>query len=85
MSENLYGLWGCGTTHIYAVGGSGTILHHDGMSWIPERSGTTETLEDAWGTENQVWAVGNAGTILIKAAPCALPNSVDRARWTDYK
>jgi len=44
----------------------GTILHFDGESWQPEQSGSEHTLNAIWGNQQQVWAVGEHGAILVK-------------------
>jgi hypothetical protein len=43
----------------------GTIVHYDGASWKPMDPGTTGVLNGVWGSSaNDVWAVGDDGTIL---------------------
>jgi hypothetical protein len=50
---------------IYAVGGSGSIVHYTGSSWTKLESGTTMTLRDIWGAklpnsdEYEIITVGN--------------------------
>ena len=49
---------------VFAVGSSGTIVRYDGSSWNSMTSGTTNRLEDVWGTSgNDVFAVGWNGVI----------------------
>ncbi len=61
----LYGAWGSSATDVFAVGGSGTILHYDGSSWSAMSSGTTNHLNEVWGSSaTDVFAVGTFGTIL---------------------
>ena len=40
----LGGVWGSSGTDVFAVGGSGTILHYDGTNWSAMTSGTAEYL-----------------------------------------
>jgi hypothetical protein len=41
------------------VGRSGTILHYDGSAWSAMSSGTTNYLDDVWGSSStDVFAVG---------------------------
>lgn len=59
------GAWGSATTDVWTVGSAGTILHYDGVAWIPTTSGTSVVLNGVAGTAaNDVWAVGDQGTIL---------------------
>lgn len=65
MTRNLNGVWGSGTSDVWAVGDQGTILHYDGTLWIPVRSGTTNDLLSVAGRDaKNVWAVGRKGTTL---------------------
>ena len=32
---SLDGVWGSGPDNVFAVGESGTVLHHDGHGWLP--------------------------------------------------
>lgn len=56
--------WGYGfsPTDITFVGNGGTVLHHDGSSFTPVTSGTTENLWGVWGAgPGDLWAVGGSG------------------------
>ncbi|HJQ12897.1 MAG TPA: hypothetical protein VJ840_17835 [Gemmatimonadaceae bacterium] len=49
----------------FAVGSGGGIAYFDGATWRQLSSGTTETLNDVWGTSSSdVFVVGTHGTIL---------------------
>jgi len=62
----LNAVWGSGTSNVWAVGASGTILGWDGIAWGSHTSGTTNSLSGIWGSNaNRVWAVGTSGTILM--------------------
>lgn len=74
---SLHGIWGRSGSSVFAVGGAqrldgygdwvpfAAILHYDGATWTAMESSTTNTLRDVWGSsENNVFAVGDAGTIL---------------------
>jgi hypothetical protein len=64
-TNNLSSVWGSSGTDVFAVGGTGTILHYDGSTWSPMTSGTTNNLSSVWGSSGtDVFAVGNFGTIL---------------------
>ncbi|HXE74299.1 MAG TPA: hypothetical protein VNN18_01505 [Candidatus Xenobia bacterium] len=71
--EHLFGVWGFASNNVYAVGFNGTILHYDGVSWTPEMSGTTQHLLDVGGGGNQLWVVGNNGTILSSTVTLPAP------------
>ncbi len=52
------GLWGSSSTDVFAVGGSGTILHNDGTGWSSISSGFTDDLNAVWGSSStNVYAV----------------------------
>ena len=64
-TERLRSIWGSSSSDVFAVGGSGTILHYDGTAWSEMSSGTTEHLYNVWGSSSSdVFAVGYDGTIL---------------------
>jgi hypothetical protein len=50
---------------VFVVGGSGTIVRWNGVSWLPMASGTTRSLLAVWGTSaTSAFSVGSGGTIL---------------------
>lgn len=54
-----------GPHEMYAVGGSGSILHYNGVSWVLPRSLTSTNLRSIWGTpDGDLFAVGWSGVIL---------------------
>ncbi|MCP4346651.1 MAG: choice-of-anchor D domain-containing protein [Desulfobacterales bacterium] len=64
---NIYlnSVWGSSGSDVFAVGGDGTILHYDGISWTDMSSGTSSHLNKVWGNSgSDVFAVGDNGTIL---------------------
>jgi len=71
-STDLLGLWG-NASDLFVVGAGGLILHSSdgGKSFAPEGSPTTVTLYAVAGTDANVWAVGDGGTILRR----------DRSAW----
>jgi hypothetical protein len=55
----LVGIWGTGTTNLYAVGAAGLILHYDGSSWTQQPGGTDFSLIDVWGFDkDNIFAAG---------------------------
>jgi len=46
--------WGTSSSNMYFVGNSGTIVHYDGTTFDRLESGTTETINDIWGSRNPV-------------------------------
>ncbi|MBN2099088.1 MAG: hypothetical protein JW753_05765 [Dehalococcoidia bacterium] len=64
-AQDLNGIWGSDSSHVYAVGTSGRIMRYNGSAWGTMSSGTTRELYGVWGTAwNNVYAVGASGTIL---------------------
>jgi len=64
-TADLYGIWGAGSSDIYAVGGSGTVIHYNGTGWAAMTSGTAAELYDIWGADNtHVFVAGQSGVIL---------------------
>lgn len=62
---SVQGVWGIDNNNVWAVGNSGTVGKWDGTSWIPQASGSGNTVWRVWGSKSiQVWAVGEpwAGT-----------------------
>jgi hypothetical protein len=52
-------VWGTARDDVFAVGGSGTILHYDGSRWSEMESGTTADLRGVWGTaSDDVFVMG---------------------------
>jgi hypothetical protein len=65
QGNSLLGVWGSSGSDVFAVGGSGTILHYDGSSWSSMSSGTSNHLGGVWGSSgSDVFAVGEGGTVL---------------------
>ena len=65
QGNDLLATWGSSAQDVWAVGGSGTIVHYDGSKWSIVRSPTNNTLYAIWGSAaNNVFAVGDRGTIL---------------------
>ncbi len=64
----LYGVWGSAEDDIFVAGGGVLSLfigHYDGTSWKTVKTGGSNQLMDVWGTaSDNVYAVGNSGTIL---------------------
>ncbi len=64
-TADLYGVWGAGSSDIFATGESGTIIHYNGSGWSAMTSGTTADLYGVWGTgSSDVFVVGKSGTII---------------------
>ena len=65
QGNDLIAVWGSSDSDVYAVGGSGTILHYDGRAWSAMSSSTDGVLLGVWGSSgSDVYAVGLNGTIL---------------------
>jgi hypothetical protein len=65
-STQLYGVGGppAPSTHVWAVGVGGLILHYNGSTWTSRPSATTENLSGvAAFSETDVWFAGNNGTL----------------------
>jgi hypothetical protein len=45
-------IWGISSNDLYAVGGSGTIVHYNGSGWTKIESGTTLAIYDIYGAKN---------------------------------
>jgi hypothetical protein len=53
------------SSHGWAVGAGGTILHYDGTLWVDVAQSVSTDLNSVFQTSPQeAWAVGNSGTIL---------------------
>lgn len=63
----LNAVWGRAKDDVWAAGSGGALLHYDGSAWRAEFSGTGEALNALWGSSRRLWAVGEHGTILVKA------------------
>jgi len=62
---SLYSVWGSSAQDVFAVGKYGTILHYDGLSWTPQKSGTTSDIYAVWGASGEnVFALGPSGVVL---------------------
>lgn len=56
---------GSAPNSVWAVGFGGAIVHWDGTAWSPVPSGSGQGLLAVWGSgAHDVWAAGNAGTLL---------------------
>jgi hypothetical protein len=55
----LFAVWGSSSSDVFAVGGSATILHYNGVDWTPMSWGRDFGLEGVWGSSStNVYAVG---------------------------
>jgi len=76
-NEVVFGIWARSADDAWAVGAiagrSGFVWHYDGAAWsrlslprdLPlDAEGEVPGLFKVWGDEDEVWVVGNAGTIL---------------------
>ena len=64
-AQPLTDVWGASPTNVYAVGGGGTVLHFDGLTWATEASGNSAQLRNVWGaSDTSIFVVGYNGTIL---------------------
>lgn len=74
---------GTGPTDVYAAGDSGIMFHGDGtaLGWKLIASPTTSNINSIRGIGGDLWAVGDAGTVLHKlgANPWQLVNTVPMA------
>jgi hypothetical protein len=61
---SLNDVWGVSSHEVWAVGTDGIILKFDGTTWAPEASGSARALNAVWAGKGNVWAVGEAGTVL---------------------
>ena len=62
-------VWGTADDNVYAVGEGGAIVHFDGTAWSKLTSPIVTTLNAVAGTSTNVFAVGDAGTILRYSPP----------------
>lgn len=58
--QTFTGVWGTAANDVWAVGGAGAILHHDGTNWTVRKQGVkTEPLYGVWGqSDGDIYAVG---------------------------
>lgn len=71
----LMSVWGPSASEVYAVGGQpepegrATVLRFDGTTWSEEATPEGAAMLDwVFGVDDRVWAVGRAGTILVREA-----------------
>lgn len=61
----LFGVSGTAPDNVFAVGGSGAIVHYDGKSWTPMGVWGLAALYGLCSDpESGLWAVGNGGTVI---------------------
>ncbi len=66
ITRDLFGMWGLGDQHLWAVGADGLIAHRRAGGWFPQFSPTDETLRGVHGVgEEFALAVGDKGTIVV--------------------
>jgi hypothetical protein len=65
-TAGLHGIWGMGSSQIWAVGASGVMLQWSGASWSSVALQQPQTLfAGIWGSgPRDVWAVGQALSIV---------------------
>lgn len=63
-NEDLCGVHASARDRVVVVGDRGCIVHWDGRTWARVASGTDRGLYAVSGAGNELWAVGEAGTIL---------------------
>lgn len=85
VTADLHAVSGVDASKAVAVGDGGTILELNGGSWVAATSGTAQTLRAVWAGALIAYAVGDAGTILVRqpngtwgAPPVAFPYTVLR-------
>lgn len=61
-ADILLSLWGFSASDVWAGGGSGTLLHWDGLRWRSVPTGSTLYIYGLWGASpDDIWGVGNGG------------------------
>ena len=61
-----YAVWGASLNEIYVVGKSGAVMRSvDGRDWSSE-TGHYPDLNDVFGAGGKIFAVGDAGTIVVR-------------------
>ena len=75
VNFTIEGLFGLADDSIWAVGGSGTLLHYDGAAWTAQTSSTPFDLFAVWATAaDDLWVAGDNG----------LCRHWDGSGWLDY-
>jgi hypothetical protein len=65
VTSYLSAVWGSSASDVYAVGGSGVILHSEGKATWVALGNAGVNLSSVWGSGSaDVYIVGEAGTIL---------------------
>jgi hypothetical protein len=63
---NFHGTWNSSATDSYLVGDAGTVLHFDGVNWLPFGVPVTSAFRSIYGTAAQnVYVVGDNGVVLL--------------------
>ncbi|WP_437537869.1 hypothetical protein WME79_19090 [Sorangium sp. So ce726] len=68
-SASLYGVWGSGSSDVFAVGSGGTLLRYDGISWMTLNSTTNLQLNAVWGQDRIAFVVGQDPAIYRHIGP----------------
>ena len=64
-TDVLYGVWGTGSSNVFAVGPRWSILRYDGSGWSTMAGAIGNRMRAVWGSgANDVFAVGDVGMIL---------------------
>jgi hypothetical protein len=64
VTTDLTAIWTVSATERYAVGRGGVILRDNGSGWLALTSGTATDLYGVAVSDDEVYAVGDAGTVL---------------------
>jgi hypothetical protein len=61
--EGFNGVWGTGPDDVFVAGSTGTLLHYDGVSWLPIRWAPDDRETDrgvfsVWGTAEALFVGG---------------------------
>lgn len=65
IRDNLYGIWGSSSNHIFAVGNVGTLLYYNGKKWSTLQSPTSRNLLAVWGSgSTHAVAVNGDGQVI---------------------
>jgi hypothetical protein len=65
---DLHAIWGSSATDVWVVGEQGFAAHFDGQGWQTLQLPTFNTLRALGGAGGLVYAVGDAGTVLVRGA-----------------